>query len=68
VSAFVRNVPIVIALLLAVACSSESLKRNAYHSVQTMQQRKCQQQPGKDCPEPESYNKYEKQREDVLKK
>lgn len=57
------------ALMLAVSCSSESIKRNTYQSLQIMKQRECQQQPGsQDCPQPESYNKYEKQREEELKK
>jgi hypothetical protein len=68
VPVLVRSVAVIVTLLLTVACSSESVKRNTYHSLQIMQQRECQQQAGKDCPEPESYNKYEKQREDVLKK
>jgi uncharacterized lipoprotein YmbA len=59
---------VIVAMLILASCSSESLKRNTYHSLQIMKQRECQQQPGKDCPEPESYNKYEKQREEELKK
>lgn len=56
------------ALLLLAGCSSESLKRNTFESLQTIKQRECQQTPGKDCPPRESYNQYEKQREDELKK
>ena len=56
------------ALLLLTACSSDSIKRNTYQSLQTMDQRECIQTPGNDCPPPESYNKYEKQREAELKK
>ena len=56
------------ALLLVTSCSSDQIKRNAYQSVQTMEQRECLQTPGADCPEPESYNKYEKKREEELKK
>jgi hypothetical protein len=56
------------ALLMVTSCSSDTIKRNAYHSVQTMQQRECLKTPGVNCPEPESYNKYEKKREEELKK
>jgi len=54
---------------MLLSCSSESLKRNTYQSLQIMKQRECQQQPGgQDCPDPQSYNQYEKQREEELKK
>lgn len=56
------------ALLMVTSCSSDNIKRNVYQSVQTMEQRKCNQQPGADCPDPESYNKFEKKREEELKK
>ena len=56
------------ALLLATSCSSDSLKRNAYQSVQTMEQHDCLKTPSADCPQPQSYNKYEQQREEELKK
>ena len=56
------------AVLLLASCSSDSLKRNAYQSVQTMQQQECLKQPSSDCPPAESYNKYEKQREELIQK
>jgi len=56
-----------IALLMLASCSSETVKRNTYQSLQIMHQRECIQTPGKDCPESQSYNKYEKQREEELK-
>ena len=62
-----RFIPIFIAVSLTVSCSSDSIKRNTYQSLQTLQQRECQQTPGQDCPQPESYNQYEKQREQDLK-
>jgi len=65
---FSKIIWLIFGLLLLTACSSENLKRNTYQSLQIMQQRECQQRPGdKNCPEPESYNKYEKQREEELK-
>ena len=54
--------------MMLTGCSSDTVKRNAYQSVQTMEQRECLKTPGADCPEPQSYNKYEKQREEELKK
>lgn len=56
------------AILLLASCSSDTLKRNTYQSLQIMQQRECLQQPGAKCPPPESYDKYQKQRDDALKK
>lgn len=58
---------VITALLILASCSSESVKRNTYQSLQIMKQRECTQTPGEDCPEPKSYNKYEKQREEDLK-
>jgi len=59
---------VLLAVLVLAACSSDTVKRNTYQSLQIMKQRECQQQPGdKDCAEPESYNKYEKKREEELK-
>jgi hypothetical protein len=55
-------------LLLTTSCSSESVKRNTYQSLQIMQQRECQQQPGQECPEQENYDKYQQQRKEELKK
>lgn len=63
-----RIVLILIIPLQLFACSSDSVKRNTYQSLQIMQQRECQQQPGKDCPQPESYDKYQQQRQDAIKK
>jgi len=55
-------------LMLLSACSSESLKRNTYQSLQIMKQRECQQQPGDaDCPQSESYDKYNQKRQEELK-
>ncbi len=57
-----------IAFLLLASCSGETAKRTTYQSLQIMKQRECQQQPGnEDCPDPESYDKYKKKREEELK-
>lgn len=59
---------VMITLLMVASCSSDSIRRNTYQSLQIMKQRECQQQPGnEDCPQPESYDKYNKQREEELK-
>lgn len=55
-------------MVLISACSSASVKRNAYQSVESMRQQQCIKQPSTDCPPPESYNKYEAQREEAIKK
>lgn len=65
----IRTVLALAVLMLLASCSSDSIKRNTYQSLQIMKQRECQQQPGsQDCPQPQSYNKYEKQREEELEK
>lgn len=63
-----KFIPLGLTLLYLAACSSESIKRNTYQSLKTMEQHECLKDPGRDCPEPESYNKYEKQREEELNK
>lgn len=64
----IRGGFVIVALLMLASCSSETVKRNTYQSLQIMKQRECQQQPGnEDCPDPESYDKYKKQREEELK-
>jgi len=50
------------------ACSSESLKRNTYESLKSMDRQECLKDPARDCPQPESYNQYEKKREEELNK
>ena len=57
-----------VASLVLTSCTSDNIKRNTYQSLQTMQQHECLKQPGNDCPEPESYNKYEKKREEEINK
>ena len=51
-----------------VACSSESVKRGTYESLKSMERQECLKDPARECPEPESYNQYEKQREEELNK
>lgn len=62
--------PIVLSGLLALTgCSSESIKRNTYQSLQSIERQECLKQPNKDCTDPAgSYNQFEKQREEELQK
>ncbi|MEJ2361699.1 MAG: hypothetical protein P8Z75_09775 [Gammaproteobacteria bacterium] len=55
-------------LILLAGCNSDSIKRNTYQSLQIMQQRECQQQPDRDCPPAESYDKYQQQRDEAIGK
>ena len=55
-------------LLVLSACSSEAVTRNGYQAAESIRQQQCLRQPSSDCPPPGSYNKYEVQREEALKK
>lgn len=64
----VFHILVSLCLVLPAGCSSDSVKRNTYQALHIMQQRECQQQPGKDCPPPESYDKYQQQRNQAIEK
>jgi len=47
------------------ACSKESLKRTGYKTLQNIQEQKCQKNPSTECPELESYEDYQREREEL---
>ena len=46
------------------ACSSESLKRTGYETLQNVQQLECQEDVRLECPERESYDSYQNKMKD----
>ncbi|MBC8284672.1 MAG: hypothetical protein H8E32_12725 [Nitrospinae bacterium] len=57
---------IVFSLLLS-SCSGDSLKRFFYGLNQSQQQEACRKDPTINCPEKESYDQYQKKREELSK-
>ncbi len=47
------------------ACSKESLNRAVYDTLWNIQEQKCQRNPAMDCPERESYENYQRQRQEL---
>jgi hypothetical protein len=59
-----RSTIIFLLLLLSCvlpACSSEMAKRSAYESMKNKSDMDCRAQPGASCPEPQSYDEYQKE-------
>lgn len=64
----IRILSLGLVLFHLTGCSSDSLKHNTYQSLKSIEQQQCLQQPGRDCTNPESYNQFEKKREEELAK
>ena len=47
------------------SCSSESLKRTGYETLQNIGQQQCEKELSSECQERESYDDYQKKRKDV---
>ncbi len=47
------------------SCSSESLKRTSYETLQNIGQQQCENELSSECQERESYDDYQKKRKDV---
>jgi hypothetical protein len=56
-----------LAAVLAVAqgCSSDSVKRVTFESLQNYSRQECLKDPAADCPERESYDDYQQKREEA---
>lgn len=55
---------ILVTMLSVQGCSKESVKRAAYGSAQIYGQQQCAQEVSADCPEPESYEEYQRKRKE----
>ena len=49
-------------VMLLAGCSSESLQRSGYNTLQNIEQQRCGNDPGEQCAEPQSYDDYQRQR------
>jgi hypothetical protein len=47
------------------SCSTESLKRTGYETLQNVQEQRCQKDLSSECPERESYDAYQRKIEEL---
>ena len=63
-----KLVVVIAGLFLMVAgCSSETVKRTTYETLQNIRQQECSRTPSVECEKRESMEVYEDKREDVIK-
>jgi len=64
----VKKIIVVIASLffIASACSSETVKRTTYETLQNIRQQECSRTPSVECEKRESMEVYEDKREEVV--
>ena len=62
-SAFVLLITIIV--MTIPACSKESLNRTGYKTLQNVEEQKCQENPGSECPEQESYDDYQRKKQEL---
>ena len=55
----------VLAILTAQGCSRETVKRATYGSATLYGQQQCAQEFSVDCPEPDSYEEYQRKRKEL---
>jgi len=63
-----RNILVLLLTLIVFtipACSKDSLKRTGYKTLQNVQEQKCQKNPATECPEQESYDNYQRERQEL---
>ena len=49
-------------IFLLPACSAETAKRAGYNTLQNMSDRDCRSKPGANCPDRQSYDDYQRDR------
>jgi len=54
---------VVLIALLAMGCSSETVKRTTYETLQNVKENNCRQDPSIECEKRETYDDYQRQRE-----
>ncbi len=47
------------------ACTSESLKRTAYETMENVRQQECHKDLSSECPERQSYEDYQRDKEEL---
>jgi hypothetical protein len=55
----------VLTILTVQGCSKETVKRATYSGAQMVGQQQCQQEFSADCPEPDSYEEYQRKRREL---
>jgi hypothetical protein len=63
-----RNIPVLLLTVIVFtipACSKESLKRSGYKTLQNIQEQKCKKNPATECPEQESYDNYQRKKQEI---
>jgi len=46
-------------------CSSETVKRTTYETLQNIREQECMKNPSSDCSRRDTYDQYQKQRKEV---
>lgn len=52
-------------ILWTLGCSTESWKRTGYETLQNIEDERCLRDWSSDCPERESYDEYQRKRQDL---
>lgn len=55
-------VPMILVVLLCQGCTADSFKRTVYDIFQNWGDQNCHRDPGRECPEPQSYEEYQRER------
>jgi len=53
------------AIIALAGCSSETVKRTTYETLQNVHQRECMKNPSADCEKREYYDDYERKRKEL---
>lgn len=54
--------------LFSQGCSTDSFQRTVYNILQGWQGEQCQRDAGRECPEPQSYDEYQRERDAIPNK
>lgn len=54
-------------VLSAAGCSAESLQRTGYETLQNIEQQRCQKDLSAECAQRESFNAYQRERQELQK-
>ncbi len=60
---YVNLVLVVLVAILFSGCSSETVKRTTYETLQNVKERNCRQDPATDCDKRETYDDYQRKRD-----
>ena len=63
-----KAIPVILIFAFTIAisgCSKESVKRATYGSGQLYGKQQCEREVSADCPEPDSYEEYQRKRKEL---